>query len=360
MKLLVLAQTPPPVHGQSLMVRALVDGLPTAGIEVRHVEMRLSHSSEDIGQWRIGKILEVARAAAAARRIARREACDALYYVPAPAKRGALYRDILAMAICRDRRRSLVLHWHAPGLGAWLATRATALERKLALRALGGADLALILGPELLRDAAAFNPRRVAVLPNGLVDPGPPLPRSQGTPCELLFLGLGSREKGLHDLVDAVALLDARRPGAFRLTFAGGFPSSGEQRDFEDRARRLGDAVRCVGFADEGQKRLLLAASDIFCLPTSYSNEGQPLALIEALAYDLRIVTTRWRAIPGMMPEQGVWYVEPGRPPELAASIESAAAAPSPAGAMRRHYLERFTLGRHLDTLRSALLLLRP
>ena len=358
MKLLVLAQTPPPVHGQSIMVKALVDGLPSVGIEVIHVEMRLSNSSDDIGRWRPGKVFSVARAALAARRLARQKGCDALYYVPAPAKRGALYRDVLAMGLCRDRGRALALHWHAPGLGAWLGARATPVERALALRALGNADLSVVLGPELEADAAALSPRRVAIVPNGLPDPGPFIPHTQGATCELLFLGLGSREKGLHDLVDAVSQLNARLPGAFRLTFAGGFPNSTDRRAFEDRTRGSGDVVRWVGFADEIQKRNLLTSSDIFCLPTTYANEGQPLALIEALAYDLRVVTTRWRAIPGMMPEKGVWFVEPGHPAGLAAAIESAAAAPPPGGVMRRQYLDRFTIERHLNAMKTALGLL--
>ena len=56
MKLLVLAQVPPPVHGQSLMVWTLVAGLPAHGIGLEHVNLRLSRDSADIGGWRPGKI----------------------------------------------------------------------------------------------------------------------------------------------------------------------------------------------------------------------------------------------------------------------------------------------------------------
>jgi len=359
MKILVLAQTPPPLHGQSQMVETLVSGLPACGIEVRHVQMRLSRSHADIGRWRPGKILPAVFAALAARRAARRENCDAIYYVPAPAKRGALYRDVVVMGLCRDRRRKLVLHWHAPGLGAWLLGRATSFERALALRALGGADLSIVLAPELEPDARVLAPRRTVVVPNGIPDPGPAPRRAGGAPTELLFLGLGSWEKGLHDTVEAVSILNARRPGSFRLTFAGSFRGDGERKHFMRRAMDLGDAIRHSGFADERRKRELFSGADVFCLPTIYPNEGQPLALIEALAYDLRIVTTRWRAIPGMLPPGNVWYVEPGRPAEMAAAIEAAAAAPRPDGAMRRHFLEHFTRERHLDRLAAALLQLK-
>jgi glycosyltransferase involved in cell wall biosynthesis len=360
MKILVLAQTPPPLHGQSQMVETLVNGLPGCGIEVAHVQMRLSRSHGDIGRWRLGKVFAAALAALGARRAVRRERCDALYYVPAPAKRGALYRDAVVMGICRDRRRKLVLHWHAPGLGAWLSGRATPPERALARRALGGADLSIVLAPELKSDAAALAPLATAVVANGIADPGPPAARHAGGPKEILFLGLGSWEKGLHDTVEAVSILNARRPGSFRLTFAGSLGGERERQYFMRRSMDLGSALCHAGFADEAQKRELFSAADLFCLPTVYPNEGQPLALIEALAYDLPIVTTRWRAIPGMLPAENVWYVDAGRPAGVAAAIEAAAAAPPPNGAMRRHFLAHFTRERHLASMAAALRSLGP
>jgi len=355
MRILVLAQTPPPVHGQSQMVETLVGGLPARGIEVRHVQMRLSRSNEDIGRWRPGKVFSAVFAALTARRVAQREKFDAIYYVPAPAKRGALFRDVAVMGLCRDKRRKLVLHWHAPGLGAWLLGRATSIERALALRALGGADLSIVLAPELESDARALAPRRVVVVQNGISDPGPVPQRAGSGPTELLFLGLGSREKGLHDTVEAVSILNSRQPGSFRLTYAGSFRGEVERRYFMRRATDLGGVIRHAGFANERRKRELFSGADIFCFPTIYPNEGQPLALIEALAYDLRIVTTRWRAIPGMLPPKNVWYVEPGRPSEMAAAIEAAASAPLPDGAMRQHFLAHFTREHHLASLCAAL-----
>jgi len=355
MKLLVLAQTPPPVHGQSLMVQLLVEGLPKCGIEVHHVQMRLSRSHADIGHWRPEKILVTLLATLSARRIARRERCTALYYVPSPAKRGAFYRDLVAMGICRNPRLALVLHWHAFGLGEWVTTRANPFERALGRRLLGGADLALVLAPELEADAAIFNPKRTVVVPNGLPDSGPPAIHTTGKRCEILFLGLGSREKGLFDTVEAVAQLNSANPGGYRLTFAGSFPSAADELAFNSRASELRGAVRHVGFADEPRKRALFGEADLFCLPTRYPHEGQPLALIEAMANDLRIVTSRWRAIPRMLPPQFVWYAEPGNTASLATAVECAAGSPPPGGASRRHFLTHFTIERHLAAMTEAL-----
>src|SRR3972149_2887749 len=82
MKLLVLAQTPPPIHGQSLMVQTLVTGLPEYGIEVHHVNLGLSRDAADIGRWRPGKIAAVLDACLHAVVARFRLGCDTLYYVP--------------------------------------------------------------------------------------------------------------------------------------------------------------------------------------------------------------------------------------------------------------------------------------
>jgi glycosyltransferase involved in cell wall biosynthesis len=360
MKVLVLAQVPPPVHGQSVMVSAMIRDLPSLGIEVRHVPLALSRSHGEIGRWQPRKALAAIRAGLAARRAARAEAFDALYYVPAPGKRGALWRDLVVLGFARPALPRLVLHWHAPGLGAWIDANATSWERAGAQRRLGGADLSLVLSPDLASDAGMFHPLRTEVVANGIPDPGESAPRTTGSPVEVLFLGTGSRAKGLLDTAEAVAELQHRRPGAFRLTFAGGFATRADELDFKRWEQASGGAIRRAGFVDGAEKHALLSQTDVFCFPTHYAHEGQPLALIDAMAHDVRIVTTRWRAIPGMVPAENVWFVEPGRPSSLASALENAAGAVSPGGALRRHYLAHFTVERHLAALRDALLLLGP
>ena len=361
MQLLVFAHTPPPIHGQSLMVQTLVEGLPSiiTPLRVFHVNPRLSRDSSDVGRWRLGKFFALVAACGRALRLRARHGRTIFYYVPAPARRGALYRDWLVMLLCRPFFGALVLHWHAVGLGEWLVRRATPPERWLTRALLGRATLSIALAPELIADAQLLSPRRIAIVPNGVADPGAPTPRDRAvtTPFEILFLGLGSREKGLFDTLTAVEIALAREPGGFRLTVAGGFASAADNRAFLARAKTLGaDVVQHIGFADEARKRALFASADVFCFPTSHPYEGQPLALIEALAHDVPIITTRWRAIPGMLPTTHVWFVDPARPDQIAEALLAARRSERPHGKLREHYLAHFTRERHLEELATALL----
>jgi len=193
------------------------------------------------------------------------------------------------------------------------------------------------------------------VVANGVIDPGVGLQRARGNCCEVLFIGLCSRAKGFFATLEAVARANERVPGGFRLTAAGEFPSAADEEAFRTRAAELGDSVRHVGFADEEKKRGLFRAADVLCFPTSYPHEGQPLVLIEALAHDVPIVTTRWRAIPGMLPEENVWFVEPKEAGGLVDALLVARNAPQRPGVLRGHFLARYTYERHLESLRAAL-----
>src|SRR6266446_6613955 len=146
MKLLVFAHTPPPHHGQSYMVRLMLEGFGgdrrargagapgnpgSFGIECYHVNARLSKKLEDIGDLRIGKFFLLLRYCLEAMWCRVRYGVTNFYYIPAPGKRSALYRDWLVMALCRPFFDRVILHWHAAGLAKWLETVVTIRSRAL-------------------------------------------------------------------------------------------------------------------------------------------------------------------------------------------------------------------------------------
>jgi len=358
-KLLVLAQLPPPVHGQSVMVRTLVTGLPAHGVTVHHVDLRLSRDAADIGRWRWGKLAAVLDACLHAVVARFRHGCDTLYYVPAPGKRGALYRDWVVMLLCRPFFRRLVLHWHAAGLGAWLRARATAPERRLTRWLLGRADLAIVLGEALRDDAEALAARRIAVVPNGIPDPCPgwvrPALRPPG-PHLALFLGLVVPDKGVLEAIDGVNAANAGSPAPrWHLVIAGLAPDPRFAATVQARAAHSAGTIRVVGFAGPAEKHRLLTAASALLFPTRYEAETQGLVVAEALAYDLPVVVTRWRAVAEHVPATTARIVPPRDPAAIAAALQGIAATPPPAGESRRFFASRLLAGAHLTSVAAEL-----
>jgi glycosyltransferase involved in cell wall biosynthesis len=359
MKLLVLAQTPPPLHGQSVMVQALVTGLPDRGISVHHVNLALSRDATDIGRWRWGKVAAVFDACFYAVLARFQDGCDTLYYVPAPAKRGALYRDWMVLLFCRPFFKRLVLHWHAAGLGEWLATEATAPERWLTKLFLGRADLSLVLGEALRKDIASFGSRRVAVVRNGIVDPCPGFarpPGRAGVTRTAVFLGMIVPAKGVLDAIEAIGLANAGTPAQrWQLVLAGVFPDPKFAGKISALARASGGTIRLVGFVFGPAKHDLLAQADALVFPTHYGAETQGLVVAEALAYDLPLVITGWRAVAEGLPASHVHVVPPRTPVEIAHALSAIAQSAPPAGALRRHFLVHYTREAFLARLAAAL-----
>lgn len=364
MQLLVLAQTPPPLHGQSLMVQTLVAGLPSYGVALHHVPLNLSRDQTDIGRWRPGKVFAVFAAAlrAVAARFTRH--CDTLYYVPAPGKRSALYRDWAVLLLVRPFFRRLVLHFHNGGLGEWLATQATAPERWVTRVLLGRADLALVLAPALQVDAIALDARRIAIVPNGIVDPCPAWTLRSGGDKEVtqvLFLGLCTEAKGLFDAVAAVLAVNCQLGvPAFSLVAAGNFPDEAEAARFRELAAAHPSVLRYAGFVCGEAKLNLLRGCDVLCFPTRYAHEAQPLVVIEALAHDLSVIATDWRGLASMLPPDTA-LVPPGDTSALAGALIAwrNGRGSLPTGVARQHFLAHFTVERHLTRLAAELLTLR-
>ena len=395
MKLLVFAHTPPPHHGQSYMVQLMLEGFggdarkkPSGpphplGIECYHVNARFSRGLSDIGEFQGGKIFLIFWFCLQAIWVRFRYGVDNFYYVPAPGKRVALYRDWLVMFLCRPFFRRMILHWHAAGLAKWLETEAIITYRAATYRLFRPVDLSLVLSRYNFADAEKLLSGRVCIVNNGIPDPCPdfdasirPIRRARfelrrqilaggisGEPVvvNILFLAHCTREKGLFAAVAGVLAanreLAARRlPMKLKLTTAGNFVNTEEQAEFAvlQKNPEVAEVVQHAGFVSGERKESLLRAADLFLFPTRYLGENQPVNLIEAMAFGLPIVTTRWRSLPEMLPPDHPGLVSGQNADEIAVTILNVLAVKSGELA-RQHFTANFTIERHLASLAGAL-----
>ncbi len=405
MKLLVFAHVPPPHHGQSYMVRLMLNGFggdrrekkdrtqePSPfGIECYHVNAQLSKTLENIGEIQSIKLVRLFLFCLEAVWCRFRYGVDTFYYVPAPGKRVALYRDWLVMFLCRPFFKNIILHWHAAGMAKWLETAVQIRTRAATYRLFKPVDLSIVLSRFNVADAEKLLSRRICVVHNGIPDPCPDFatsvqPRRRarfaararlwageklaagematagGDPqiIKVLFLAHCSRDKGLFTAMEGVVLanrqLAARGSMArMKLTIAGGFVTAEEKTEF-DRMLQAGEYsgdVEYLGFVSGEQKERILREADVFCFPTCYYGENQPVNLIEAMAFGLPIVTTRWRSLPEMLPPDYPGLVDPQSAEQVAAGLIRLMNDRS-GEAMRDNFLGRFTLERHLENLARA------
>lgn len=136
---------------------------------------------------------------------------------------------------------------------------------------------------------------------DGHIFHGLPCVRRSRSPT-ILFLGRLVPEKGAGVLLEAFAELAQLLPEA-RLVIAGDGP---EKPVLEARAAVLGlqERVSFPGYLTGTAKGRALLDADVFAFPTRYG-EGCPVALLEAMAAGLPIVTTRAGGIPDIF-EDGI------------------------------------------------------
>jgi colanic acid/amylovoran biosynthesis glycosyltransferase len=145
--------------------------------------------------------------------------------------------------------------------------------------------------------------------------------------------------KGFDDLVSAISQLNKKerfRKMSLEVEIIGEGPLEGELKEMIS-ALSLDRVVRLTGPQDSAGIRRALKRASLFVLPckaakrgtdtraSQSSMDGIPVALIEAMACRVPVISTRLSGIPELIIDQaGGWLVESSNPPELATAIEYA------------------------------------
>jgi glycosyltransferase involved in cell wall biosynthesis len=176
--------------------------------------------------------------------------------------------------------------------------------------------------------------------------------------AQVIYIAHCTRDKGLFDAITAVARANeilAARGNALRLELriAGEFLGDAELSEFERLRRANADWLTYAGFVRGEAKEAFFRTADVLLFPTYYANEGQPVALIEAMAFGLPVVTTRWRAIPEALPANYLGLLEPRQPDRAAEAVLRALTEDGQP--LREQFVRRFSIQTHLATLAKAI-----
>lgn len=258
---------------------------------------------------------------------------------------GALPEPVRAEA---GRLRLLALVHHPladeTGLDADTRDRFTGLERA-ALTACGGVVVTSAFTVRRL-DAYGVEPGRVRVVSPGTDRCPPAAGPGRDAPPALLCVGSVTPRKGHDVLVRALARL---RDVPWRCVCAGSLTSAPGYADSvrtSIRDAKLDDRVELTGECGSGRLDALYHHASLFVLPSHY--EGYGMALTDALARGLGVVSTTGGAIPHTVPSEAAALVSPGDDVALTGALRDLLAEPG--GARRRAALAG-AARRHAETL---------
>lgn len=292
MRVLFIAPLPDPVTGQSLACQILLEGLQTAGHQVEVIN--INKASLKSGGGSLSRIREVLGFAWQALRQARR--VDLIYFTISESVAGSL-KDALIYLACFGRLDRMAIHLHGgAGMRVLMHDKPVmgAINRFF-LRRLGAIVLLGERHLDILRDLP--NKEHVHLVPNFAQDafflPTDRIEAKfrQVAPLRLLYLSNLIPGKGYLELLAAYESLQPQEQARMHIDFAGAFENGVDEAAFKARIAGL-PGVQYHGVVGGANKARLLAEAHVFCLPTYYPYEGQPISILEAYASGCSVITT--------------------------------------------------------------------
>ena len=301
-----------------------------------------------------------------------------IYYATMSSSPVGFIRDYLTIGLARLLGRRTVLHLHGGGFEDFYTSQKPWLQRLIRSN-LNRTDTIVVLG-ELLKEqfycAGEFVKPKLAVVPNGLtlgVDEPVAVVKTlpKGGSLQLLYLSSLMPSKGFFDVLQSMVLLEQQSPGRYHLNLCGSFVDAKTETAVEvhDEATlhayiaklELGECVTYHGQVLGEEKNLQFAQANVFLLPTSYPWEGQPLSIIEALAFSIPVISCCHKGIPELVEDGKTGlFVKPEAPDAIASAVIEMTTDSNRYSKMshaaREHYEANFRRDVHLERLISVIL----
>lgn len=237
-----------------------------------------------------------------------------------------LARDILAAALLDRRGIPVALRVFGSGLVQWIESWPRPLRRR-GFRLVRDAAAVFVESRPLAEDLRELGAHRVRLIPNfvperSVVSRGEHRPCSEGRELRMVYVGRLHPDKGLGDALEALRQLPPEVNG--RLDIVGSpWPGGWSLDEIRRRVRRLPCAAKVHGPLEPSVVYQLLASSDVLLCPTHlFMLEGQPGAVVEAMAHGVVPIVTPLDGLAGLV-EHGVTglVVPPGCSAEIARAL---------------------------------------
>jgi glycosyltransferase involved in cell wall biosynthesis len=301
MKLLIIGQLPPPVHGSNVMTQLFMHSLQKLGHDVDIVEKTFSLKQEDVGAVSIAKIMRAPHIVFKLFSHLIQNRPDICYYFISVGKISFAF-DALLTLILRLFGVDYVLYSHGKGLKE-LETMSGTVFRYVIKQTLSGALGGLVLGESLKKDINNFVPNeRLFILPNAIPDikwnkNGPV--RKNSHPVQILFLSNLIPSKGPLEFIKMAGIV-YRKFKNVRFVLAGRSMGDAFLQEIRASIEQSGvrDVVTVPGPVYGTDKEKLFQETDIFVFPTYYDRETFGLVNLEAMQCGLPVISTSEGAIP--------------------------------------------------------------
>jgi glycosyltransferase involved in cell wall biosynthesis/ubiquinone/menaquinone biosynthesis C-methylase UbiE len=366
-KILLIGILPPPINGQAVAFQALTNELSVETLMIsgkRNINIR--NKINKIFNY-FGLLFQLVF------KLLRKK--YVVYHTISQSKAGFV-RDFLIVIISKFLGSKVIVHIHGGNYDGFYQTQKPFIQKRIR-QMLMQTDSIIVLS-DTMKKMFDFEPQlssKISVVKNGLpwnIDSKDlevkKLPINNDIPIKIIFLSNLIESKGYLAVLEATLLLVNEYGYNIKTDFCGEFIQYDDASKFSTTSEaryyfqefivknNLENHVNYHGTIEIEKKKELLKEAHFFVLPTNYINEGQPISIIEAMAYSCVVLTTDYRGISDIISnyESGV-YVNFNAPKEIASEIHKLIQTPTHyqriSSNAHQNYLRNYTKKSHLKTL---------
>lgn len=298
MKILFIAPFPEPINGQSKASKMAFDSIRK---EDSVIVINLSKKSLKNGFNSIDRFFDIY---IVLKNVWKNRKYNDLIYVSVAESFAGNLRDLFIYLICSSSREKIVIHMLG-GAGMTDILNGDGLISRLNryfISRLGGVIVEGQVNFETFSNV--ISKEKVHIIPNFADDflfvSNLEISNKfdEINQVKILYLSNLIPGKGYDELASAYAVLPQEYKNNVSIDFVGGFESSQSEKDFLNKIKPHSGLNYLGKFIDGDKKRELYCKSHVFCLPTYYPFEGQPISILEAYATGCAVITSDHSGIP--------------------------------------------------------------
>lgn len=302
--LLIIGPFPEPITGNSLSNNTLYKGLKLSGIPVDYINSAVAFS-EKLGNFSFAKLFSNL----IVYRYAYKLFFSSMIYITP----GQTFLGVMKCApfigISKLLGKKIIIHIHGNYIHQEYK-QLSGIKKKLYYFVLSLADKGIVLSPMLRNNLEPFlDDSDIYVVFNFVENAiSTSHPVKQFHELRIIYLSNLMTEKGIFDLLDALLILK-RKGIAYRARIAGNVPPNLKLR-VDAKFFSISDTTEYLGVVRGKEKLQLLEWANVFVLPTYYSTEGQPIAILEALAAGNIVLATDQGGIPDIFSNKNGYFIK--------------------------------------------------
>ena len=297
-RILVVAPTPPPYHGGSVITENLLQSDLSEQFDFILLDIADRRGISNIGALEIKNIYLAAFHGLKFIYLLIRFNPDLIYLQVSQGIWGYL-RDLLFLLPSRLFQKKILIHLHGSAFAQFYKSMPSLLS-ELTRYVFEKEVWGVVLGKCLISQfVSLLQPERIFVVPNGIrvIEKVNDTCVSINGKIRMLYLANLMETKGVLELINIVPEVVKRYPNTV-FTFAGEKTYKAEMEKAWSIVAKyhLKEFVNMPGVVKGIEKEKLLRSADIFVFPPK-AQEGQPLVILEAMAAGLPVISTDRGAI---------------------------------------------------------------